>query len=146
MEFSLSSFELSDIYFQVSDYFNEIRISRPWYLKYQLDHYYDDKKTFLKKVSLKTHCVIFISDSKNEQLYFEATTFFNVQINSKKIGNSDTYKLVNEHFRLINESINKKPLRNSVGIKKSEINIPPSQDWYQMATKLVDMMNDRIKA
>ena len=145
IKFEISEFKISDRHFQVSKYWRGKLSGRQIYIKYKLDHYYDDEKKYLKQVSLYTDIIVFLMDTADEQLYFKAFTKFDVEYDQKKLGTRDTYELIKSHFDQINMNLNSTAIQNNrVGLVIEGQSIDPAGDGYAMAEKLADMMNEAI--
>lgn len=143
IKFSISDFTITDKYLQVSTYYREKMGNRKIYFRYQLDHKYDESKTKLIWVLLTTDIIWLIPNSNNEQLYFQATTKFDVEHDDIKFGTRDTYELVKVHFEKINENVNStKILNEKTGLKIEGLVIEPAGDGYLMAENLAKLMNN----
>lgn len=143
LNYTISDFKITDRFLQVSTYYREKVGKREMYFRYQLDHKYDENKTKLVRITLTTDVIWFLPDSKDEQLYFQATTVFKTDHDDVKFGTRDTYELVKEHFRLLNENVNSTQILNDrTGLKIEGFQIDPAGDGYAMAENLANMMNE----
>jgi hypothetical protein len=143
LKYSIADFHITDRHMQVSKYWRDKVGDRSFYFRYQLDHKYDESKTKLIRITLTTDIVWFIPDSIDEQLYFQASTVFETDHDDTKFGTRDTYELVKEHFKLVNQKVNStKILNDKTGLRIEGFEINPAGDGYAMAENLANMMNE----